>query len=250
MGRKLGQHFLARRSVLERTANELGPRRRPLVLEIGPGEGALTEYLLEAADRVVAVEVDPVLVDRLRERFRGVSRLQLVCADVLGVDLAQWGPLAVTGNLPYYISSPILAKTLALGPLLQVAVFLLQQEVAARLIAAPGSRDYGLLSVRTQVFSRVRILARVPPDAFRPPPRVGSALVRLDPRPEPLVADPEEFLRFAGLCFRHKRKTLRNNLAGPYRRELVDTFPGASLRAEQLSVEQLRDLYRKLQRGS
>lgn len=248
MGRKFGQHFLTRQSVLRRIASELCPERRPLVLEIGPGKGALTEYLLERADRVVAVEIDPVLVDHLHQRFRGVRHLELLHADILKVDLSRWGPLAIAGNLPYYISSPILAKTLALGSLLKTALFMVQDEVASRLTASPGSRDYGLLTVRTNVFTVARTITRVPPDAFQPPPRVGSALVRFDPRPEPLAADPDGFLRFAALCFRHKRKTLRNNLAGFYARKLVEAAPEASLRAEQLSVEELHTLYRCLEK--
>ncbi|HXA66854.1 MAG TPA: rRNA adenine dimethyltransferase family protein, partial [Bryobacteraceae bacterium] len=146
MGRRLGQHFLARPSVLERIAEIACPEPADTVIEIGPGRGALTTHLLSRAARVIAIEIDPVLVHYLQAKFREEPRLALVSADVLKVDLAQWGPVTVVGNLPYYITSPIIEKTLALGPLLKRAVFLVQNEVAHRLTAIPGTRDYGFLS--------------------------------------------------------------------------------------------------------
>ncbi len=249
MGRKLGQHFLVRKATLARIADETCPADCETVVEIGPGKGALTEFLLERARRVIAIEVDPALASHLWERFPGVSALEVLNADVLKTNLSQWGPMSVAGNLPYYITSPIIEKTLALGPLLRVAVFLVQKEVADRLSAQPGTRDYGFLTVQSNLFAVPKTVLRVPPDAFHPPPKVDSAVVRFDPRPEPVLSDPASFLRFAGLCFRHKRKTLRNNLAGVYGKEIVDALPEASLRAEQLSIENLLDLYRRLERS-
>jgi 16S rRNA (adenine1518-N6/adenine1519-N6)-dimethyltransferase len=215
------------------------------VIEIGPGRGALTRHLLPRAGRLIVVEVDAALAALLP----AAPNLEVVPADVLETDLAQWGPAVVAGNLPYYIASPIVEKTLALGGLLRRAVFLVQREVAERLAASPGGRDYGFLSVRAQIAARVEILFGVPPDAFQPPPNVHSAVVRLTPpgRSVELGLDSiERFLAFAGLSFRHKRKTLRNNLAGTYGREVVDALPEAGLRAEQLSVERLAGLYRSL----
>lgn len=246
MPRRLGQHFLARTSVLQRIASAAVPAPESTVVEIGPGKGALTQFLLPLASRVIAVEVDQVLVHYLREKFRGDERLTVVQADVLGTDLAQWGSVSVAGNLPYYITSPIIAHVLRLGTLLQNAVFLIQKEVAERIVAAPGSRDYGYLTVSCQLAAETRYLMTVPPEAFRPPPKVDSAVVQLKPRPEPLVSDTEGFLTFAAACFAQKRKTLRNNLASLYGRERIDTQPEAASRAEQLSVEQLADLYRRL----
>jgi 16S rRNA (adenine1518-N6/adenine1519-N6)-dimethyltransferase len=205
--------------------------------------------LLPRAGRVVAVEVDRELADVLRARFGGDPHLEIVNANVLETDLAQWGPAVVAGNLPYYITSPILEKVLSLGPSLRRAVFLVQSEVADRLASGPGSRDYGLLSVRTQLLARAEILFTVPPAAFQPPPKVDSAVVRLTPRDrtgELGLDSAERFLAFAGLCFKQKRKTLRNNLAGAYGREAMDALPEAGLRAEQLSVERLAALYRVL----
>lgn len=249
MPRRLGQHFLARASVLQRIASAAVPSPDSTVLEIGPGRGALTQFLLPLASRVIAAEVDQVLVHYLQEKFRGDERLTVIHGDVLGTDLAQWGRVAVAGNLPYYITSPIIAHVLRLGALLQNAVFLVQKEVAERIVASPGSRDYGYLSVSCQVVAETKYLMTVPPEAFRPPPKVDSAVVQLTPRPEPLVTDVEAFLAFAAACFAQKRKTLRNNLAGVYGKERVEAQPEAGSRAEQLSVAQMADLYRRLKTG-
>lgn len=244
MGQRLGQHFLINNGILERIAAAVCPERAPLVIEIGPGRGALTGKLLDRADRVVAIELDPELVLDLRSRFD--SRLEVVHSDVLAADLARWGPAPIAGNLPYYITSPILEKVGRLD--FPRAVFLMQREVAQRLSASPGSRDYGYLTVSTALFASARTLFAVKPGAFRPPPKVDSAVVLLEPR-APAVPDTEAFLRFASACFRQKRKTLRNNLAEVYGKEAVDALPEAGKRAEQLSLEELAALFRKLKGG-
>ncbi len=244
MPRRLGQHFLIHQPVLERIAAAIGPAER--VVEIGPGKGALTAHLLARGARVIAVEIDPVLVQYLRAKFREEPRLELIEADVLKTDLAPWMPGAIVGNLPYYITSPILEKILALRPGLESAVFLVQREVAERITAAPRSRDYGYLSVATQLLSHAELLFTVPANAFRPAPQVESAVVRLIPRATLAIPDSKAFLRFAGVCFHHKRKMLRNNLASAYDRGAVDALPEATLRAEQLSVEQLVSIYERL----
>jgi 16S rRNA (adenine1518-N6/adenine1519-N6)-dimethyltransferase len=239
---------LVRRSILERIAESVCPEGCDTIVEIGPGRGALTSHLLTRAGRVIALEIDPVLVQYLRAEFRADPRLTILETDVLKADLTQWGPVTVAGNLPYYITSPILEQTLALGPLLQRAVFLVQKEVAERLTAHPGSRDYGYLSVQTQASSDAELLFAVPAAAFRPPPKVDSAVVRLTPHSHPALAglDRKALLDFVGLSFRQKRKTLRNNLAARYARDILDTMPEARLRAEQLSIPEFADLYRRL----
>ena len=246
MGSRLGQHFLIRDSVLEKIATAASPEREPLVVEIGPGKGALTRHLLERTDRVIAIEVDPYLVHYLRQKFRESTHLTIVDADVLKTDLAQWGPAVIAGNLPYYITSPILERVFAAGAAWKRAVFLVQKEVAERLTTGPGSRDFGYLTVQTQLYSTPEYLFSVPPAAFQPPPKVDSAVVRLDPRQPPLSLDPAAFLRFVSVCFHLKRKTLRNNLRSAYEPERVDQLEEGGLRAEQLSLEQLIELYRKV----
>jgi len=242
---KLGQHFLIKGSVLERIAAAACPDPREPVIEIGPGKGALTRKLLERAARVVAIEVDPVLAEGLRRAFAGESRLEIVEGDILETDLARFGRAVIAGNLPYSIASPILEKTLRLAP--PRAVFLVQKEVALRLAARPGERDYGFLTVRTALFARARRLFDVKPGAFRPPPKVDSAAVLFEPRESALgVEDTEGLLRFMGQCFRQKRKTIRNNLAAIHGRALVDSWPEAGLRAEQIPLEGFAEMYRRL----
>jgi 16S rRNA (adenine1518-N6/adenine1519-N6)-dimethyltransferase len=181
LGRRLGQHFLTSRTILDRIAAEACPDQSATVVEIGPGKGSLTTHLLARAARVIAIEIDPVLVHYLRAKFAAEPRLTLIDADVLKTDLAQWGRVTVTGNLPYYITSPILEKTLALGPNLAGAVFMVQKEVAERITAKPATRDWGYLSVQTQLQSNAELLFTIPASAFHPPPKVDSAIVRLTP---------------------------------------------------------------------
>jgi 16S rRNA (adenine1518-N6/adenine1519-N6)-dimethyltransferase len=245
---KLGQHFLIKGSILERIAAAVCPAREDLVIEIGPGRGALTEKLLKRASRVVAVEVDPYLVSHLRQRFAAEPRLEIVKADVLETDLAQWGRGAVAGNLPYYITSPILEKAARLD--IPRAVFLIQKEVAQRLVAQPGESEYGFLTVHMALFADIRMRFDVKPTAFYPPPKVDSAVVSLEPRRRDLgIGDPPAFLQFLGHCFRYKRKTIRNNLAEVYGREVIASWPEASLRAEQISLDQFIAMFHRLVPG-
>jgi len=242
---KLGQHFLTSGAILDRIALAVCPEPVPLVVEIGPGRGALTEKLLDRAERVVAIEVDDTLVEHLRVKFAGDSRLEIVAADVLSLDLAQWTGAPVAGNLPYYITSPIIEKVLRAGA--PRSVFLIQKEVAQRLVARPGSRDYGYLTVQSAVFANARILFDVKPGAFRPPPKVDSSVVLLERVERDLgIGDVDAFLRFIGQCFRQKRKTLRNNLGEVYGRDVVGAWPEASLRAEQITLEGFAAMFRRL----
>jgi 16S rRNA (adenine1518-N6/adenine1519-N6)-dimethyltransferase len=239
VGQRLGQHFLSDSCILERIALAACGEHASTVIEIGPGHGSLTAHLLPRCDRLAAVELDRELAGALRARYAAEPKFELVEADVLQADLSRWGPAVVVGNIPYYITSPIVDRALSLGPLLQRAVFLVQKEVAARLASPPGTRDYGYLSVSTQARCRARVLFAVKRGSFRPPPKVESAVILLEPLVEPVCDDLEGFLHFVSICFRQKRKTLRNNLADVFDRARIDVLPEASGRAEQLSVGEL-----------
>jgi 16S rRNA (adenine1518-N6/adenine1519-N6)-dimethyltransferase len=202
---------------------------------------------------VIAIEVDPVLVHYLRHKFQDAiagGQLDIVEGDVLRVDMGALGSNPViAGNLPYYITSPILERTFSLGGQWARAVFLVQAEVAARVTAVPGTRDFGYLSVLVQTHALAETLFPVARAAFHPPPNVDSAVVRLTPRnaaAELGVTDVPGFLKFAQHCFRQKRKTLRNNLSGVYGAEKIDPLPEGRLRAEQLGVPELAALYKRI----
>jgi 16S rRNA (adenine1518-N6/adenine1519-N6)-dimethyltransferase len=247
----LGQHFLRSPAVLDRIAREVrsAAAAGERVIEIGAGPGPLTRRLLDLGLRVTAIEIDPRLTERLRD---WCPEAKVVQADVLETDLAEQIPdrAVVAGNLPYYITSPILRRLFDAADRITAAVLLVQQEVAERICAGPGSRDRGFLSVLCQAHSRPECLVSVPPGAFRPPPKVTSAVVRLVMESRWAqwgVTQREPFLEFVQTCFRQKRKTLRNNLEGRYGRERVTALPEARLRAEQLSGEQLASLWRRLE---
>ena len=222
--RRLGQHFLSDPRILQRIVDALDPAPDDVVLEIGPGKGSLTEQLLARGLRVIAIEKDRRLAREceVRNAESGVDRLTVVQGDALRID---WHGLVtphfalptphfkIVGNIPYAITSPLLAKALT-PPLPARIVFLVQAEVAERLAAKPGSRIYGALSVGVQAACRVEKLFTVRAGAFTPPPKVQSALVRLTPLVRPLVAAEEiaAFRVFVTACFARRRKQLRNVL--------------------------------------
>jgi 16S rRNA (adenine1518-N6/adenine1519-N6)-dimethyltransferase len=238
---KLGQHFLRNGAILERIAVAVCPQTEAAVVEIGPGRGALTEKLLARANRVVAVELDRDLARYLRQKFVGEPRLEIVEGDALSTDLGQWGSIPIAGNLPYYVATPIIEKAVRLRP--PRAVFLVQKEVAERLVAQPGQRAYGYLTVATALFASARLLFDVNPGAFDPPPAVDSAVVLLQPRPA--VPQADGVLELMSHAFRHKRKTLRNNLAQVYGKA-VETWPEASQRAEQIPLAGFLEMYARI----
>lgn len=237
-----GQHFLHERSVIERIVAAIAPRAGERVVEIGPGEGALTLPLLAAAGRMTAIELDTDLLAPLAERAAGIGELEIIHADVLKVDLttlAAGGKLRLAGNLPYYVSSPILFHCLAHAGSITDMHVMLQKEVVDRMAAAPGNKVYGRLSVMLQLACKVEPLLRVAPGAFRPPPKVDSAVVRLVPLPVSARPDPALAKRIEAVvraAFGQRRKTLSNALRGlldgdAIRRAGID--PGA--RAEALA---------------
>ncbi len=207
MGRRLGQHFLSDPSILDRIIDALQPTLRDTVIEIGPGRGSLTRRLAQRVGHVVAIERDAALVARLA--VEGPPSVEVVEGDALAVD---WrglveGPFKVVGNIPYYITSPLIDKALE-APRPVCIVFLVQREVADRLVAEPGGKAFGALTVGVQTAARVERLFVVPAGAFRPAPAVDSAVVRLTPLPEPLLGDAQAaaFRQFTQAVFGRRRK--------------------------------------------
>lgn len=212
--KRFGQHFLTDDSIVENIVRAVAPARNDAVVEIGPGLSALTAPLLEQLDRLSVVEIDRDLAARLRKRYPP-ERLSVVEADALTVDFRQFGAgMRVVGNLPYNISSPLLFHLMSAADLVRDQHFMLQREVIDRMVAEPSSADYGRLSVMLQSRYRMHKLFDVPPEAFDPPPRVVSAVVRMIPlgadRPRP-VSDGA-FEAVVARAFSQRRKMLRRGL--------------------------------------
>lgn len=260
--RRFGQNFLMGSHYPSRIVAALAPRPGEALLEIGPGEGALTRLLLDAGATLTAIEIDPDLIPLLQQRFGDNPDLRLVRADILALDprsLYPAGqPVRVVANLPYYISTAVLQHLLTYSQLFGEMVLMLQREVVDRIIAPPGSRTYGYLSVLVQLFCQVEALFDVPPGAFRPIPKVHSTVLRLRIRTEPAVpiADPQSFLLLCQVLFSQRRKTLANNLRAGWTRLGLSTEAGGALtaslptigidgqrRAETLSLSELAALH-------
>ena len=237
-------------------ADALGDISRETVVEIGPGAGAITELLAPRARRLIAIELDRDLAARLRAQF---PALEIIEADVLTVDLntlrREGEKLRVVGNLPYYITSGILLRLFHFNGFIASAVIMMQREVADRVAAPPGSRDYGLLSATTQLYAKVERILTLPPSAFMPPPDVHSTVLRLTMRPRfaELGVDPGTFLPFLRQSFAQKRKTLRKNLraAGFNPARIAEALEKAAIppsaRAEELDLERTAALWTALQ---
>ncbi len=256
--RRLGQHFLSDPSILGRIVDALDPVPGETVLEIGPGKGTLTRELLGRRVQVIAIEKDRQLAEQLSAWcvVRGVSGLKVVIGDALRVDWHELVPrtthhaqrtgFKVVGNIPYYITSPLIDKALT-PPLPERIVFLVQAEVADRLAAKPGSKTYGALSVGVQAVCRVEKLFTVAPGAFQPRPKVRSAVVRLTPLARPLVT-PEEIapLRvFVTACFSKRRKQLKNAAPGITEGQLRELGLDPTVRPEGLRPEDFIQLLRR-----
>lgn len=267
---KLGQNFLVDADAMQRIVEALGDISATTVIEIGPGEAALTSLLAKRAGRLIAVELDRVLAARLRMEFAPLTNVEILEADILSMDLGTVlgqtpGPLRdlrptglfktqVVGNLPYYITSDILLKLFASAARIERMVVMVQKEVADRVAAAPGSRDYGLLSATAQMYGRVEKLFTVGPDSFDPPPQVDSAVFRMTmgPRFAELQVDEAGFIAFLKALFAQKRKTVSNNLKVAYDKAvataaLKQAEIAGTTRAEALSLEATARLYRALQ---
>jgi len=267
---KLGQHFLDNVQYQGRIIESLDLRKQDLAVEVGPGRGAMTRLLTKHARRVVAIEIDALLAAQLQKEFLPESGVEVLQGDILGTDLRElcrqrnFEYCFVFGNLPYYITSPTIHHLFRFHGVVRAMALVMQREVAERVTATSGSRNYGYLSVLSQLYSRPRIALKLPPGAFSPPPKVYSALVSFEITPRPYDAsvqwkdsarkapsledDREKFLAFVKLCFLHKRKSVLNNLGRRYSREsiehaLAQMGVSGTTRAEQLSLHEFRDLY-------
>jgi 16S rRNA (adenine1518-N6/adenine1519-N6)-dimethyltransferase len=258
---KFGQNFLVDDAARHAIVDALGGLTKRTVIEIGPGHGAITEILVGRCHRLIALELDSALAAKLTFRLRGHPQVQIIEGDILKTDLRALVPQGETadviGNLPYYITSDILLQLFAAGSagLISRAVLMMQREVADRVAAAPGVRDYGLLSATAQMNAQVENLFTLPPSAFLPSPEVYSTVLRLHfaPRFVELGVDAAGFNKFLKQCFAQKRKTLQNNLraAGYSAEELSAAWPvsiPAQARAESLALEPMAELYRSLPR--
>jgi 16S rRNA (adenine1518-N6/adenine1519-N6)-dimethyltransferase len=240
--KNLGQHFLHDGGIVERIVQAVDPRPGEALVEIGPGQGAITFPLLRRHGALTVIEFDRDLITPLSEAAHGLGDLTIVHKDVLKVDfgkLAGEGRVRVVGNLPYNISTPILFHVLEHAEAIVDMHFMLQKEVVERMAAGPGSKTYGRLSVMLQAVCDVDPLFEVPPQAFRPPPKVDSAVVRLLPR-DPVevgIGDPLLFERVVREAFGQRRKTLRNALMAVCDTDAIEAAglrPDA--RAEQVPV--------------
>jgi len=269
---KLGQNFLIDAGAAHRIVDALGDVSNRTVIEIGPGRGVLTRLLVARAKRVIGIELDRVLAAQLRMNHATKPNLEILESDFLTAEFPSIvgrrpGPLHdlrptqpetvdVIGNLPYYITSDIVLRILELHPNIERAVIMVQREVADRIAANPGSRDYGLLSATAQLFARVEKLFTLPPGAFSPPPQVHSTVLRLTmaPRLEELRVEEEAFIAFLKRAFAQKRKTLLNNLRGHNNEAAIRTalkLAGArsDVRAEAISLEKMATVFRALQKA-
>ena len=254
---KLGQNFLVDRNAARRIVDALGDISQSVVVEIGPGRGVLTQMTAERARRLLAIEFDSMLARDLRAAFASSGNVEIIEGDFLKVQLPQLllhdKSVKVIGNIPYYITSDILLHLFEQHASIETIVVMVQREVADRLAAAPGNRNYGLLTVTANLFADVELLFTLPPGAFSPPPQVHSSVLRLriSPKAPALQIDSDQLLKFCKLGFGQKRKTLFNNLRGRYgEKQIRQAMEGAGVRAdaraEALSLVQLAAIYRAI----
>lgn len=252
--KSLSQNFLIDQNILNKLIKEANVSERDLVVEIGPGPGAITEKLLEAGASVLAIELDPKMAEGLR-RFSSNERFQLVKGDILKTDLAELTknqPFKVVANLPYNITSPILSHLFDASELLTEAYVFVQKEVADRITAQAKEKAYGSLSVFCAYYAEAKMLFKVSAGSFIPKPKVDSAVVKLSLRKKPKSNNPEAFFKLTRQAFNHRRKTLRSSLSSLYPKEVIEAALSACnlpplARPEELSVDQLIELCHSLE---
>ena len=241
MGRRLGQHFLLDRTILRRIVDCAGITPDDTVVEIGPGLGTLTRLLVDQAKRVIAIEIDKSLVEKLRQD-PVLSNVELVAADALKFDYSSIGDkFKVVANIPYYITTPLLFRLIESKEMITTMTLLLQREVAQRIVAGPGGKDYGVLSITLQLYTKPELKFLVPRNAFSPPPEVDSAVVHFEVLPTPLynIKDEEFFLKVVRTAFSQRRKKIVNSLRrlGNVRKAALSAGIDPTLRAESLSIQ-------------
>jgi 16S rRNA (adenine1518-N6/adenine1519-N6)-dimethyltransferase len=245
--KRLGQSFLEDMNIIRRIVALAEPARDETVVEIGAGLGSMTEELAKRAGRVIALEVDQRLVGVLRERFAGQDRVEVLQMDVLKYDFSSARPggrIKVVGNIPYHISSPILFRLLDFRRSISLMILMFQKELADRIAAPPGTKDYGIPSVLVARYTKAMCELKVPPTCFYPVPDVVSSVLRITVRQEPNLLDEALFVKIVRAAFAQRRKTLWNNLRHiGIPEEMVDRiFAGSGIdrtrRAETLSVEE------------
>jgi 16S rRNA (adenine1518-N6/adenine1519-N6)-dimethyltransferase len=244
--KRFGQHFLTDHAVIDSIVRAINPLPGQALVEIGPGLGALTGPLKARCKALTVIELDRDLAARLRRQ----DGLDVIEADVLGVDFAALaarlgGPLRVVGNLPYNISTPILFHLLASSEQVLDQHFMLQKEVVERMAATPGSKDYGRLSVMLQWRYRIESVLDVPPEAFDPPPRVHSAVVRMEPLPLDASVDPAKLSALVAVAFSQRRKILRGTLGRWMAQQGMSLPFDLTRRAEQVPVAEYLALARR-----
>lgn len=263
--KKFGQNFLIDTHVLEKIIASAGVTKDDFILEIGPGIGTMTQYLCESAGKVMAVEIDGNLIPVLQDTLSAYSNVTVVNEDVLKLDMVQIAqeynegkPIKVVANLPYYITTPIIMELFESHVPLESVTVMVQKEVADRMQAAPGSKEYGALSLAVQYYARTEIVANVPPNCFMPRPNVGSAVIRLTCHKEnPVkVADEKFMFRIIRASFNQRRKTLQNGLGNDAglsvtkeetAMALEEMGLSQTIRGERLSLEQFAQLSNLLQ---
>lgn len=243
--KKWGQNFLRNRGAVDKIIAAIEARPGETIVEIGPGEGVLTEKLVELPNEVIAIEIDPDLAARLRQRF---DKIEIRNEDALEAPLPD-EPFRAVGNLPYNVGTPILRRVIA-DPNCRRAVFMLQKEVAQRLTAKPRDEQYGFLTLYAQLFATARTLMTLGPKSFYPSPKVDSAVVVLDPRPAEYKSDRETLINLISASFRMRRKKLVNNLNDWPREQVLQAMRDAGIeegaRAEEMSLAQFDALAERL----
>jgi 16S rRNA (adenine1518-N6/adenine1519-N6)-dimethyltransferase len=251
---RLGQHFLFDSEILDRIIDTAGINDDDTIIEIGPGPGTLTVKLLEKAGRVIAIELDRMLYHKLEQRFHGNDKLQLVSGDALKFDFGSVGRFKVVSNIPYQITSPLIFELLRNKDLLSSMTLTMQKEVADRIVAVPGSKTYGILSITVQYHTEPAQIFTIPPEAFRPPPKVESSVVRFKILNSPSVnpIDSELYFRIIKTAFNQRRKTIANTLKSLYGANIVEYLISSGidpkLRPETISPKQFADLSNTIKR--